>query len=214
MLQKSEVLNLINTITNEQNKEKLQKYIDLVNSMDSNAWYKFCQEHELDTLDKLKNSLEEKLNYPYILLNELISYEIDKETLIIHLFPKDAHSFLFGEGRIKAEKALIDALEQIQEMMRKDSSITKVYAASGIIQSLIAKMFVRLGFDVKVLPMDQAKEDDELGKFYEQFKNKSDKLGRAQIERDKLLSPEWEELKKGRKKELEEKSKRKIVQNR
>ena len=76
-------------------------------------------------------------------------------------------------------------------------------------------MFEGLGFDAKVLSLGQAKDDLELGFFYDNFKESNlGKLGRAQISKEKLLSPEWEELKEERKKELEEKSKRNKGQNR
>lgn len=221
MLQKAEVLNLINSIKNEQNEGKLQRYIDLVNSMDNDTFNKFILEHKLDSLERLKAELESRVNNTneqtnsFIKLNELVSYGRSKKTIHIHVVPKDAHSFLTKEGRIKAENLLIDALEQIREMMKTDQTITNVYAVSDIIQSLIAKMFEGLGFDVKVLPLGRAKDDLELGFFYENFKDSNlGKLGRAQISRKKLLSLEWEEKKEERKKELEEKSNRRQGQNR
>jgi len=217
MLQKDEVLNLINGIINEQNKEKLQEYIDLVNSMDDATWEKFCQEHDFTSIDKLKSELEKKINRmeeKFIELNELISYGRSRTALHIHVIPSDVHSLLTKKGLLKAEGLLIDALEKIQDLMKEDESIANVYAVSNIIQSLVARMFIRLDFDVKVMSLEEAKDDHELGYFYETFKDSNlGKLGRAQISREKLLSQEWEELKEERKKELEEKSKRNIGQN-
>lgn len=217
MLQKEEVVNLIKSVTNEENKSKLQKYLDMIEAIDDIEWEKFAKENSLDTLEKLSLELEKRLsdnrslkenaeenNYPFIMLNDLVSYGITGDTLHIHLIPPDVHNLLNRRGLVTAEMSLIDALEQIREIIKDKSEIKTVYAVSGIMQSLIARMFIGLNFDVKVLPMEEAKNDRELGVFYERFNRKNlDKLGRASMPREVLISGEWENKKEKRKETLQ-----------
>lgn len=198
MVSKNEVLNYLLELK-EKNKD-VEKYINLLNNISEDEWGDFADNHSLNNLNDVKNEINKRLETPsqnFTKLNDLVSFGRNDNTIHIHLVPTDAHFLLNRKGLKNAEMSLLDALEKIQDMMKDDKykDINNVYAVSGLIKRPIDRIFVKLGFDVKTMKIDDAKNDEELGVFYGRFKDKKD-LGRAKISREKLLSKEWNDMKK------------------
>lgn len=205
MVTKQKAIEILHSFINSQNEGEIQKYIDQITLMNDVQWEQFLAEKSLNSIEEVQKMAEKLLaSSNFFPLNELISYGYNEHTLHIHVVPKDVKNLLSREGLKKAEIALIDALEKIQEMLKWDesfSNVNQVYAVSGLIRKPISKVFEQLDFDVKSMPIEQAKEDEELSKFYEKFQDKKI-LGRAVLSREILLSLEWNKIKEERKKEL------------
>lgn len=203
MLTKNEAISILNSMISEENGKKIEKYINIISSLDDNGWEKISKEKSIYTASdvaKIVNKDMEK-SHEFTDLNDLVSYGRNDNTIHIHVVPSDVRTLLSREGLRFSELQLIDAMEKIQTMVKENSEykdILKIYAVSGIMKGPISKMFKNLGFDVKTMSIQTAKDDDELGKFYDIFKDKKD-LGRAVLSKEVLLSDEWNELKDKRK---------------
>ena len=172
----------------------------MLQNMSEDEWKIFAISYNIETLSDVQNQIDKRENeseQKFTNLNELVSFGRDDNTIHIHLVPTDARFLLNREGLKTAELSLIDALEKIQNMLIQDESykdINNIYAVSGLIKRPIHIIFQRLGFDVKTMKIQEAKNDEELGNFYERFKDKKD-LGRAKMSKEKLISKEWNDLK-------------------
>lgn len=210
-IRKEDAINVLNILRNEENKDKIDRYLNLINSMDEVAWNNFIKEYSIKSVEdlsiKARKLLEQKQDK--IELNDLIDYGCNGNTLHIHVIPKDVHSMLNRKGLEIAKLKLIDALEKIKVLLQQDanlSDINNVYAVSPILKRPIITIFADLGFETKVLDFERAKEDEEFKHFCKMFENKDKnpkKLGRAYISKEKLLSREWNELKDNYKAKIE-----------
>lgn len=194
MISKDETLEYLLEL--KEKDENIGKYINILKNMSQDEWIEFTNKHSIENLGDVKKQIkimENVSRQKFSNLNHLISFGTNNHTMHIHLVPTDAHFLLNRQGLNSAEFSLIDALEKIQDMMENNEEykdINQVYAVSGLIKRPIDKIFVKLGFDVKTMKIEDAKNDEELSKFYERFKDKN-KLGRAVISKEKLLSKEW-----------------------
>ena len=210
MIEKIDAIIVLKSLINEENKDKINIYIDRVEKMEKEEWQSFLKEKSIETVSNLSKLINDMINNrretKFQPLNDMVSYGTSGDTVHIHLIPSDVRNLLNKQGLNKAETYVIDALEKIQEMLKSNedlSNVKSVYAVSGILRGSIIKIFENIGFDIKEMNIDEAKNDKELGVFYEIFKDNK-KLGRAKISRNELLSKEWLELKDERKKELRE----------
>lgn len=208
MIEKIDAIIILKSLIDEQNEEKINGYINRVESMNDNEWTTFINERSVETIEDLSKLIDKFMSNrqeaKFKPLNDMISYGTSGNTLHIHVIPQDVRDLLNKEGLKKAENYVIDALEKIKEMLgsKEDlSNIDGIYAVSGILRGPIIKIFENLNFDTKEMDIDDAKNDEELGVFYERFKSNK-KLGRAKISKNELVSKEWEELKDKRKKVL------------
>jgi len=143
-------------------------------------------------------------HHKFIDLNNVVSYWISRNTLHIHLIPRDISDILKNPEELKkCELAFIDALDKIKKIMKKNKSIKLVYAVSPLVRknTTIGDLFERYRFDVKSMPRDEAVKDEELSYFvnniFTDAKNKrhTTKIWRAALPRDKFFSDEWEDMK-------------------
>ena len=150
-------------------------------------------------------------HHKFIALNDVVSYWISRNTLHIHLIPRDISNILKDPEKLKeCELAFIDALDKIKKIMEKNKSIKLVYAVSPLVRknTTIGNLFEKYQFDVKSMTRDEAVNDEELGYFvsniFTDAKNKRHmtKIWRAALSRDKFFSDEWEEMKIWYKNEL------------
>lgn len=226
MISRQELLATLEELKTDKNYYEIQRYINSISSLDDDALVKKLEELGVTNKKQIKKFVKKDLKQAknkdkkqkFKELNELVSYGVNGRAIVIHLVPKDIHSMLNSKGLKKGELALVDALEKIQRLIKEDKrfkKIEQVYAVSGIITRPITRIFDNLDFDVKVLPKEETKKDEELSKFYflvegkDEFKN----LGRAQLSREKLFSPEWNELKAARKQGLEKAFDKEFIQS-
>lgn len=210
MVTKQETLRVLENLTTEENKDRAEKYINMVNSMNDSDWEKFLKQLEINTIDDIKREVEKRLSAREISekptpLNDLVSYGYIGDTIHIHLVPKDAKFLLSKQGLQSAEVKLIEALEQLQDLVTTDDrfkEIKQIYAVSGLMKRPISPLFSNLGFAVKTMKAEEAKNDSELKKFYDRFKDKKH-IGSAILPVQILLSEKWNKLKDERKKELQ-----------
>lgn len=203
-LEKQDMIEVLESYRNKENDEQIDRYIEKLKAMSDWEIEAFCKKNHLnkkeDLISKINNLLKQE-EQKFIPLNELISYGITKDTIHIHVVPKDARQYLTKDGFKKAELFFIDAMEQIRDKLLNEKAlehIRAIYAISGILKKPITRWFENLAFDVNSKKMEEARTDRELEQFCEMFKNHSH-LGMAKIEKERLLSKEWETLKDNRK---------------
>lgn len=206
-LKKEEAVETLTILENEENKQKISKYIEKINNMSETEWNNFLKSSSIKTKQELEQKIRKLLEkkVEMIALNDLIKYGYNKSTLHIHVVPEDIHNMLSRKGLEVGKQKLIDALEKIEILLKEDSKlkdIDKIYAVSPILRKPIINIFEELDFDTRVIDMERAKTDEEFKDFYEMF-NKSKqtvkKLGRASISKEKLLSNKWNTLKEKQK---------------
>lgn len=190
MLNYKEVLDYLN--------DNAKEYVTNLKNMTEDEWEAYSIKNNINCIEDVKKIIEikkEQNKDKFIKLNDLVSYGKSKNTIHIHLIPKDAKFLLTKLGRKDAELLLIDSLQKIKEMLNEEQylNIYEIYAVSGIMKPPISTMFSELGFDLKVMKIEDAKKDRELGNFYERFKEKKH-LGRAKITKEKIMSEEWMKL--------------------
>lgn len=86
----------------------------------------------------------------------------------LHLIPKDISNTLRNPEELKkCELAFIDALEKVQKIMKKNTSLKIVYAVSPLVRknTKIGNLFEKYQFNVKSMPREDAYNDDELSYF-------------------------------------------------
>ncbi|MBR6614012.1 MAG: hypothetical protein IKK84_04520 [Clostridia bacterium] len=203
MLSRAEIVEILTNITTEDNKERIEELIGKIDKVSDEELEKILKERKIKSARDVRKVVEGKEKKPRMArhkfenLNDVVSFGITDETLHIHLIPKDASHMLTREGRKEAQIALIDAMEKIKAKLagdKKYARIKHVYAVSPIMTGIVSRWFKELGFDVKTLPMEQAKEDKELSKFTGRFDG-AQKLGRANLPKDELMTEEWEHRK-------------------
>lgn len=207
MLNKEQILEYLKELINENNREHIIQLIDKIEKINEEELNTVLSERKIKTLRDVRKMVVKGLKQPrtktnkFSELNELVSYGVTGKTIHIHVVPKDAKNLLTREGMKKAELALIDATEKIKLLIQTSNrygKIENIYAVSGIISGPVARWFKNIGYDVKTLPIEDAKKDRELGRFYGMFKE-AKKLGRATLSKEKLMCNEWEVLKDARK---------------
>ena len=203
MLSRTEIVEILTNMTTEENKGKIQDLLGKIEKISDEELAKILSERKIKSAKDVKKIVEGEEKKPRMArhkfenLNEIVSFGATDSTIHIHLIPEDAHHMLTREGWTKAELALIDAMEKIKGKLGKEKKykkIQQVYAVSPIMTGIVSRWFKELGFDVKTLPMEQAKEDEELSKFTERFEG-AGKLGRANLTKEQLMSEEWEQRK-------------------
>lgn len=205
MIRKEEVISILQSLLNTDNESKVKIYIRIIREMTEEQWQKFLESKSIESveqIEKIANELlERRDNNEKIKLNDLISYGISGNTIHIHVVPTDLHHMLSLRGMKEGKQYLIDALEQIKALMKQEEykNIDKVFAVSPIIRRPITQIFEDLGFSTRTINMKDAENDDELQYFYERFKGKGKKLGRAVLSKQQLFSEEWEQLKNSQK---------------
>lgn len=211
MISKEQVIEEIQKLANEENNDLVNNLLDKVKNMDEQELEKVLSEKKIRSLRQVKSFTKKKIKEEkqragkFIKLNDLVSHGINGKTVHIHVVPEDARFLLTREGKKQAELALIDATEKIKQLIKTDKKYAKiknVYAVSNIVHGIVARWFKNIGYDVKTLPVEEAKKDKELKNFYDRFKN-GKKLGRANLDRKTLMSDEWEKLKNERKEAIE-----------
>lgn len=208
MIKKEQVVNLLKSMLNDENEQYITQFVDKISNVDEKQWKKILETKKIETLQDAQkfivNAIENQKNTNFEELNELVSFGYFDTTIHIHVLPKDVHSLLSKKGLEKSEYLLIDALEKIQTMLQEDErfkNVDQVYAVSGIIRKPISSLFENLDFDVKTMKSELARNDQELSKFYEMFKDKK-YIGRAKLFKEKLLSDDWNIRKEKRKAQI------------
>lgn len=119
----------------------------------------------------------------FVQLNEFVSYNIagiSKSTLALHVVP----THVTTQQIINSGSYLAEALEQLRSKIKDGEfeNIESIFAVSDILKlKVLQKYFKDLGFDVR--------EGEEM--FRRRFKNPY----QASLDKDTLVSDEWEELK-------------------
>lgn len=204
-MNKNEVIEILKNIEIA-DKRLIQDYLIKINNISEGALQNILKQNNIQSEEDLKSYVKNNMDAQnkFIELNDFVSYGKSKDTIHIHVVPKDARFLLNRNGLNIAEYKLIEALEKLQEITKNDESlknIKEIYAVSGLIKKPISTIFENLEFDVKSMKIDDAKNDEELKKFHERFKDKKN-LGRARLSKEKLFSKEWNKLKDDRKSEL------------
>lgn len=144
-------------------------------------------------------------------INDLITYWTSKNSIHIHLVPRDiSHVFRDPEEMKKYELLFIDALEKLKVIMMKNDWKNRIDAISPIVRqnSVIWNLFEKYWFDVKSMTREKAADDKELSYFVKNIftdeKNKKHftKIWMARLTREKLFSDEWENMKNKYREEL------------
>lgn len=211
MLSRIEIVGILNNMTTEKNKGIIEELLGKLERTSDEDLEKLLTERKIKSARDVKRMVKETEKRPrrmqkhkFESLNDVVSFGTTDSTIHIHLIPKDAHYMLTREGMKEAELALIDALEKIKRKLGKEKKykrIQQVYAVSPIMTGIVSRWFKDLGFDVKTLPMEQAKGDEELSKFAGIFEG-AKKLGRANLTKEQLMTEEWEERKEAVKTKL------------
>lgn len=211
MISKEQVIEEIQKLANEENMNVVNNLLEKVKDMDGQDLEKILLEKNIRSKNGVRRFAKKKIKeekqraHKFTKLNDLISHGVNGKTVHIHVVPEDARFLLTREGKKQAELSLIDATEKIKEFIKTDKKYAKiknVYAVSDIVHGIVARWFKNIGYDVKTLPIEEAKKDKELKHFYNRFQDKK-KLGRANLDKKTLMSDEWEKLKNARKQELE-----------
>ena len=214
MISRVELLAALNDFRTEENADRVEQYITVINGLDDKALEDKLKELKIRSVRDVKKfvtkniSREQQSNF--INLNDLVSYGVKDDTIHIHVVPPDVHSMMNRKGMRTAEYKLIDALEQIQTMLKTDKRfkrIKQVYAVSPIVAGPVAGIFNNLSFDVKSMLFEEAKKDKELSRFYKRFegsRNGKDPkyFGSATLPKQVIFSKEWDALKAERKQAL------------
>lgn len=205
MIRKEEAISVLQSLLNTGNENKVKAYIEKIRGMTEEQWQKFLESKSIESVEQIEKMANELLgrrdSNEKIKLNDLISYGISGNTIHIHVVPDDLHHMLSLKGMKQGKQYLIDALEQIKTLMQQEQfqNIDKVFAVSPIMRRPITSIFEDLNFSTRTINMEDAQNDEELQYFYEMFKGKGKKLGRAFLTREQLLSEEWEKLKNSQK---------------
>lgn len=217
MIKKQEAKEVLENLRTEENFDRIEKYVKMIDSMSDNDMEKILAQARIVTIDDFKKEIQRKISIRestnFTSLNDIVSYGYSGNTIHIHLLPKDGKFLLNKDGLKMAELKLIEALEQLKSLILTDDNLkntNQIYAVSGLIKRPISTLFTNLGFDVKTMKIEKAKEDSELKKFYDRFKDKKD-IGRAILPTKILFSPKWEDLKNERKQELQTQLKESMV---
>lgn len=206
MIKKEDVISVLQGLLTPSNENKISIYREKIIRMTEEQWQRFLNEKSINSVEEIEKIVNELLarrnDDEKIKLNDLISYGISGNTLHIHVVPSDLHYMLSAKGMREGKQYLIDALEQIKQIMQLEGyiNIDKVFAVSPIMRRPITDIFEELGFSTRTINMEKAKDDEELQYFYEMFKGKEKKLGRAILTREQLFSNEWDQLKNFQKK--------------
>lgn len=205
MLKKEEVIDLLNSMINDENKDKIEHYIEKVSKVEEKQWKVLLESQGIKTLQDAQKFVTDSMDSKdFIALNELVSYIQENSTISLHVGPPDVKNLLSRKGLEKSEYLLIDALEKIQIMLQEDKNfenIEQIHCVSGLIRKPISVLFENLDFDIKTMKSKLAKNDEELQKFYEHFKDKK-YIGRAKLSKEKLLSEDWNKRKEQRKEQI------------
>ena len=204
MIGKQEIEQVLQDMVTKKNKEQIEEIRNRISSMSDEELSSLVASKGVKNTRDVRKIVKKELkttrrnHSKFQPLNDLVSYGMTGKTIHIHLIPKDVSNILMGPGRREAlresELLLIDAIEKIKIKMqteRKFKKVENVYAVSGIMSGIVAKWFKEIGFDVKTLPMEEAKQDEELKRFTKRFAEQR-KLGRANLPREVLMSEEWE----------------------
>lgn len=206
MIKREDAISVLQGLLTPSNEKKIRIYIEKITRMTDKQWQQFLNEKSINSIEDIEKIVNELLarrnDDEKIKLNDLISYGISGNTLHIHVVPSDLHHMLSARGMKEGKQYLIEALEQIKQIMQSEghTNIEKVFAVSPIMRRPITDIFEELGFSTRTINMEKAKDDEELQYFYEMFKGKGKKLGRAILTREQIFSDEWEQLKNSQKK--------------
>ncbi len=210
MIEKENVIKVINDMVVEEsiNDVLATNYINKIQNMPDTDFTNLVNELGVSNDEQIRDVITERMSQTtdmkFNRLNETIGYNTNEDTLHIHVMPEELKDALSKEGRKRLSLELIDALEKIQDILKNDvkcKDVKQVYAVSGLLRGPILDMFNKLEFDTRCLPILKAKDDKELSKFYEHFKDKK-YLGSANLLKEKLFSKEWYENKEKIKHEL------------
>ena len=208
MIKKEDAIIVLEGLMNNDNESKVKIYLEKIRQMTDEQWQQFLNSKSIDSIEEIERIANELLarraDQEIKPLNDLISYGISGNTIHIHVVPDDLHSMLSSKGMQEGTRYLIDALEQIKQLIQSEEYgyIENVFAVSPIMRRPITDIFERLGFATKTKKMEEVPNDEDLKYFYEMFKGKGKKLGRAILTREQLLSEEWEQLKNSKKAKL------------
>ena len=210
MVEKERVIKAINDMVAEKNIDDVlaANYIDKIQNMPDTDFTNLVNELGVSNDKQIRDVITERMSQTtdmkFNRLNETIGYNTNEDTLHIHVMPEELKDALSKDGRKRLSLELIDALEKIQDILKNDvkcKDVKQVYAVSGLLRGPILDMFSKLEFDTRCIPILKAKDDEELSKFYEHFKDKK-YLGSANLLKEKLFSKEWNENKEKIKHEL------------
>lgn len=177
---------------------------------DNLKWW-FFKKLKSDITKNLFNTFNCHRHNNFKKINDLITYWTSKNSIHIHLVPRDiSHVFRDPEEMKKYELLFIDALEKLKVIMMKNDWKNRIDAISPIVRqnSVIWNLFEKYWFDVKSMTREKAANDKELSYFVKNIftdeKNKKHftKIWMARLTREKLFSDEWETMKNKYKEEL------------
>ncbi|MCL2383112.1 MAG: hypothetical protein FWC79_02930 [Oscillospiraceae bacterium] len=183
MISKDFVIGKLNSVMDDENRQKIEELIKAVNSISNEQWESFVRdnnitESNIDGIIRARVSTDKREN-----INDFISYGITDDTLHMHIIPEDVSAMLNREGVKQANLKLIDALEHIRGVMREDESIKTVFAVAPILRAKqFQAMFTELGFEVS-----QTTSEYFLQKFPD-----AKAVYQASLGREAILSNEWQ----------------------
>lgn len=201
MINKEDILTILKNIKDENNSKKVDSYISRINEMSDMEWNWFVEFSKSNSTDDFVNFFNNNREIHELQwrtnLNDIVSFGKYKNTLHIHLVPRDLHTMLNKKGFNLGTLALIDALEKIKKLIISDekfSDVEEIIAFSKLIRKPISVIFEKVGFDTRTMTTAEAKEDSELKKYYNKFVEEEKKVGIAKISKERLFSKEWEKV--------------------
>jgi len=201
MINKEDILTILKNIKDENNSKKVDSYIFRINEMSDMEWNWFVEFSKSNSTDDFVNFFNNNREIHELQwrtnLNDIVSFGKYKNTLHIHLVPRDLHTMLNKKGFNLGTLALIDALEKIKKLIISDekfSDVEEIIAFSKLIRKPISVIFEKVGFDTRTMTTAEAKEDYELKKYYNKFVEEEKKVGIAKISKERLFSEEWEKV--------------------
>lgn len=196
MVTKNQAIEIVkNYILESKDDDKVDKCKDMLAKLNSISEEEFnkivCRTFEENSgMNEFNSWLTLKLQErdlqgtEFIQLNEFVSYNIagiSKDTLALHLVP----THVTTQQIRNSGSYLAEALEQLRSKIKEGefANIECILAVSDILKlKVLQRYFKDLGFDVR--------EGEEM--FRRRFKNPY----QASLDKDTLVSDEWEELKK------------------
>lgn len=153
-MNRTRIIEILNTIKTEENSEKIDNAINKLNSLSDETIEKICDGKSEDEIKKILGNavLDNKKKEQRIDLNDMFYYGRDGNTVHIHLVEPDLHYIkdkLGPEGFYKYMKdKLEDAMASLQEVFKKDETMEEVFAVSPIFyHEGTRRMHEELGFE-------------------------------------------------------------------
>ena len=168
-----------------------------INSLDDKTLVNLIVENGLLNSENVRvfitNALGSRTNDEVrIDLNDFFYAIVSGGDVSLHFAPLDASSLMNREGIELLHSQFRDAMKQLSQVVKDNENIKNISAVSHLIKKMFASWFQEYGFQVVVKPIEEAKTDPMLGKYYDRFKNYNNKsyssIGMASIDANEFIN--------------------------